>query len=829
MKEKKERAMHRSDRNHLLTLGVSLLAAVFTAHSFAETDNPRTLIGYSSEHTLRPGDSIDFMVNAVGGGKYDADLVRIVNGDYLSRYQEHFKVVAVEAPFAGNYTGIEQKLDLGSYVQVPPSEKLDNLKSFTVAAWIYPTFDPNEYKEPDLENPDPFYPPTLNIGKSIGEQALVSRFDASSNTGWALRLNKAFQLEFIVGDGKNVKAVTISETMRDWDWCYVAASYDADTGKARVLLLEKPYAPGDQFSARNLSADGAVGDVSQAGPLRIAAVRDGKGAARARFEKPGHVFNGRIQDVRLANRVLSDEEIDALSAPVAPKSLNGALVADWDFSQNIKSAEIVDIRGKHNGELVNIAERAVRGRFWSGDTVQWTDKPEEYNAITFHADDLYDAEWGVDFSYTVPADLKSGIYAARLKREGETDQLAEHIVFFVAPSRGKAKAKLALWISDNNYLAYQNLSLGATAKKNYPGHWFNERDNAFYVENPEYATGGVYNQHADGQYYHSGSRLRPDIHMKPSGAVIYTFAQDTHITSYLEHEGIAYDIITDELVDQEGLELLSLYTAVMTSTHPEYVPANTFDAIGDYTANGGRFIYLGANGYFWAVDQVPGFPGTMESRNFHSVGDRYLTSGLKGGLMVETGRKTGPVLGIDMGGMIFNGSSPYRKTPAADDARAKWIFAGTDEGAVFGDYGLDKVHGGVVGFEIDRFNEGNGVPRHALNLATSEPLRETIEDVIALDTAPINIVYHPSKAKVWAQADVVFFETPNGGAVFTTGTINWISSTLDNNYDNDVATITRNVITRFLDPKPFPPIAASAVPDVDRLPKNPEYEHADQR
>ena len=45
----------------------------------------------------------------------------------------------------------------------------------------------------------------------------------------------------------------------------------------------------------------------------------------------------------------------------------------------------------------------------------------------------------------------------------------------------------------------------------------------------------------------------------------------------------------------------------------------------------------------------------------------------------------------------------------------------------------------------------------------------------------------------------------NGGAVFSTGSITWISSTLDNNDENDVATITRNVIDRSLDPTPSPP------------------------
>jgi len=219
----------------------------------------------------------------------------------------------------------------------------------------------------------------------------------------------------------------------------------------------------------------------------------------------------------------------------------------------------------------------------------------------------------------------------------------------------------------------------------------------------------------------------------------------------------------------------------------------------------------------------------LESRNFHNISERYLTSGDRGGIIAETGRHTGPLLGNEMAGMIFNGSSPYRKLPAAKDPRASWIFAGTGEGDVFGKYGLDKVKGGAAGFEVDRYNPGNGVPRHALQLATSEPLLPKVEDVKILDSLPLAISYHPAPGDVWAQADLVFFETAKGGAVFTTGSITWMSSTLENNYKNDVATITRNVIKRFLDPKPFPAISQDSVQEVERGPQNPEYEHADQR
>jgi N,N-dimethylformamidase len=50
---------------------------------------------------------------------------------------------------------------------------------------------------------------------------------------------------------------------------------------------------------------------------------------------------------------------------------------------------------------------------------------------------------------------------------------------------------------------------------------------------------------------------------------------------------------------------------------------------------------------------------------------------------------------------------------------------------------------------------------------------------------------------------MVFFETPNGGAVFSTSSIAWAGSLSHNNYDNNVSRITENVIKRFLDPAPL--------------------------
>ena len=69
----------------------------------------------------------------------------------------------------------------------------------------------------------------------------------------------------------------------------------------------------------------------------------------------------------------------------------------------------------------------------------------------------------------------------------------------------------------------------------------------------------------------------------------------------------------------------------------------------------------------------------------------------------------------------------------------------------------------------------------------------------------------------------------NGGPGVHTGPSTWMSSPPENNYDNDVAKITGNVLKRFLDPKPFVDIDHAQVKDVTRIPPNPECEHMDQQ
>jgi N,N-dimethylformamidase len=101
--------------------------------SFAANEPPRTIVGYSSELSVRPGDTIDFKVNSVGGEKYDVDLVRVINGESQSIYGDQFNVEYTKSSFEGAYEGSQQELNLGSYIHVDNTAALDRLESFSVS------------------------------------------------------------------------------------------------------------------------------------------------------------------------------------------------------------------------------------------------------------------------------------------------------------------------------------------------------------------------------------------------------------------------------------------------------------------------------------------------------------------------------------------------------------------------------------------------------------------------------------------------------------------------------------------------------------------------
>jgi N,N-dimethylformamidase len=287
------------------------------------------------------------------------------------------------------------------------------------------------------------------------------------------------------------------------------------------------------------------------------------------------------------------------------------------------------------------------------------------------------------------------------------------------------------------------------------------------------------------------------------------FAADLYLIAWLESKYIRADVITDEDLHREGLGLLAPYTAVMTGSHPEYYTEAMHSAVGGYLEQGGRLMYLGGNGFYWVTSVDPERPHVIELRRGISgtrawesqPGEWYhSTTGELGGIWRVRGQAPQRLVGVGFAAQGWGGASGYARTEASRDARASFIFEGLAEDEVIGDFGL--VLDGAAGDEIDRFDLQLGSPPHALLLATSAG-RHTDYYQVTSEDVPVVVPGQGGTESPKVRADMVFFETPSGGAVFSVGSINWLGSLGWNRFDNNVARVTENVLRRFMDPRPF--------------------------
>ena len=437
----------------------------------------------------------------------------------------------------------------------------------------------------------------------------------------------------------------------------------------------------------------------------------------------------------------------------------------------------------------------------------WRQDPGQYAAIHFHSDDLDDAGWEPDCRITVPADARSGVYAVRLSCPDRNGAGAEaYLPLFVSPPLGRATAPLALLVPTATYTAYANshhawddplaeLCYGGVLSLGPHEMLLNARRDLGL---------STYDVHRDGSGVVHASRRRPLVNLRAKGAV-WNFVADTHLSDWLEAIGQPYDVITDDDLHRDGVGRLAPYRCVMTGTHPEYHSRAMLDALEAYTSRGGRLIYPGGNGFYWRIavdgaDRIEVRRAEGGSRcHTAPIGEYHMAStGELGGLWRNCGRPPQRLVGVGYASAGFDASSHYRRLPDSRDPRAAWIFDGV-EGEVFGDFGA--CGGGAAGWELDIADPLLGTPPHALRLAASEG-----HSNVYVLTPEEMVSAHPGMDGIDSprvRSDIVFFETPEGGAVFSVGSIAWAGALATNRYDNPVAGIMRNVVERFLDPAPF--------------------------
>ena len=744
------------------------------------------IVGYSDRFSLRAADTIRFMVSSKLR-EYRADIVRLIHGD-LNPEGPGFKERLVQE--VGTYSGQFQKLAIGSYVVVPDNPLLPKDGSFTLSAWIYPTTP------------------------SKGSQGLLTKWSASSDSGYGLVLDGDNGLSLWIGgsDGR-VERISTGVPLRRAFWYFFAASYDSSTG--RVLLYQQPKTiwPQDPTAATVEKDIGQLAIVENSMPLIMAGYCEGQESAQPEI---AGLYNGKIDRPAIFGRALGLRELESLSKGALPSELGDDLVGAWDFGRDFSTDRVTDSseNGLH-GHTVNRPSRAMKGHNWSANYLNFNLAPQEYGAIHFHDDDLDDARWDVSFEVQVPADLKSGFYAARLTG-GEHE---DYVPFFVRPRKGASLSKILLLVPTNSYLAYANNHMYDRMTEiltEWPGPV--SPQDKFIVENRLNST---YDLHTDGsQVFYTSSR-RPIMTMRPKYNLSFPnlgrgcpwqFNGDLHLVDWLDEHGYEYDVATDEDLQLEGVDLFKPYSVVLTGSHPEYWTSQGLDAVEIYLANGGSLMYLGGNGFYSPVAFPPDSMHCMEMRRMvgpplgaGELGEFYLSfTGEPGMNWRARGRPEYKLIGVGFSGIGFDESLPYRRAEGSYDPRAAFIFEGIGKDEVIGDFGLKQ--GGAGGIEIDRADYVLGTPPHALVLATCTGFTDQysvspdqVDHLAYLRYTEEGPVRPPSEGTQGptVSGDLVYIEGPNGGGVFSVGSISWCGSLSHNNYNNNVSRIMKNVLDRF--------------------------------
>ena len=247
------------------------------------------------------------------------------------------------------------------------------------------------------------------------------------------------------------------------------------------------------------------------------------------------------------------------------------------------------------------------------------------------------------------------------------------------------------------------------------------------------------------------------------------------LLGWLEREGFAYDLYTETQL-HDGVLDLSKYRVLILGPHPEYWTRSMYERVKAWTRDeGGRLMYLGGNGLNCEVELVSPLPlgegsGVRADRMLcHNTKITSLYAEGMGGAESRFARRyesEANLLGVvfDPRGMMTG--APYR---VIDDAH--WIFAGTDlrNGDPFGEKSLHmRCPGGASGHETDKISKSS--PKNVHLVAKGLNVND-------------------------GGAEMVLYDTPSRGAVFSVGSICYVSSLP---VDDNLSKITANVLRRFL-------------------------------
>ncbi|WP_051898415.1 N,N-dimethylformamidase beta subunit family domain-containing protein [Sciscionella sediminilitoris] len=702
-----------------------------------------TIYGYTDRWTVRPGQRLGLHVHSERSG-YESAVVRLHGPIHENECAE---TEQLPGTVARHTDGARRRTGTGSFASLPLPRDWLRGQGFTVTLRFEPT--------------------TPVLGR---EQVLLYTGDTAGRTLLALVIGADGMLGARLGGAE----IACAPELAAHRW--YEGTLGLDGGRLELRL----------HAVHGQSAESTVSVACTAPEADVRWTTLAAAPCAAEPSLPEYGFNGKIENPVFWNGLPG----------------KGELIAAYEFGRDFESTTLHDgsAAGRH-GILHQSPQRAVTGSRWDGTTSDFRTDPGHYAAVHFHDDDLEDAGWPEDRSWTVP-ELSPGVYGFRLDNGADVDI----VPFFVRD--GRRECPVLFLAPTFTYLAYANEHL-YTAGGNLQFMAQDpelSRHERHILEHEELGK-SVYDLHSDGSGVAYSSRLRPVLNLRPyrhnwlNGYVRHLSA-DLYILDWLGRIGIEHDVATDEDLHHEGSALLERHRVVVTGSHPEYWTRPMQQALHHYLEHGGRLMYLGGNGFYWVTSVFADRPHLIEvrrgnngSRSWDSPPGESVHSATAhpGGLWAFNGYPPHASVGVGMAAQGWGPASAYRRLPDSHDERAAFVFDGIGSDELIGGFG--HVLGGAAGDEVDRYAPELGTPDGTLRLATSVALDDhyqlTQEELLV--TAPGQGGTENERVR----ADMTLREISGGGAVFSVGSICWAGSLAWNGYVNNVARISENVLRRF--------------------------------
>ncbi|MBI1899933.1 MAG: carboxypeptidase regulatory-like domain-containing protein [Planctomycetia bacterium] len=245
-------------------------------------------------------------------------------------------------------------------------------------------------------------------------------------------------------------------------------------------------------------------------------------------------------------------------------------------------------------------------------------------------------------------------------------------------------------------------------------------------------------------------------------AACHVAPAEWRLLAWLQRQGFAHDVWCESQLHFDQLPL-DRYRVLILPCHPEYWSSKMYFAVKDWVfRRGGRLMYLGGNGINCDVEVLD--ESTVIYRNTDNTHHKERGVASRFAARHEPEARLLGVMYDERGIMT---AAPYRVVDSTH-----WALAGTGlrKGDVFGKKSLhQRVPGGASGHETDKIG-----PHSPANV-------QLLAEGLNPDGGGAHLVAH---------------EPDGGGAVFSTGSICWISSLLA---DDAVSKITANVLRKFLE------------------------------